>query len=1144
MDRPQPHKTMTRLLLIFSLMLTCTAVTFAQDADEPDARGIRTANLKDADLSLMTNHDPAVERENFKLLAGYEVNLFASEPMIANPVHMMWDSRGRLWVACSWAYPQLKPGDKPNDKIIILEDTDGDGKADKSTVFADGLYIPTGIELANGGCYVAQSPDVFFFKDTNGDDVADVKEVALTGFGIEDSHHSISAWRRGPGGWLYFQEGIFLHTQVETPFGVVRNFNGGVYQYNPRTGELRMFCRGTGGNPWGHVFDRWGQSFMVNNPRIMYLSPASGNSAKTYQVKPLISTEKQCGGDLATGTHVGDDIRGQLLTGRFKSRTVVRYEFIENGAGYSANVLEPLISSKHPNFRPVDVKIGPDGAIYVADWYNSIINHASHDFRDPRRDHEHGRIWRITAKDRPLVKKPKLVDAPINDLLDHLKSPEDWIRHQARKELSERDPDAVLKAASEWVAKLDPNDADHDHHLVEAMWACQNVERPSEAILQRVMSAKDGHARSAGARVIRYWHDKLSDPVAMIAKAADDPFPRTRMEAVLSAGFIPKAEAFPAAMRATSHERDEWIDVALSQTTEALEPYWKPALEAGTLKFEKPEHRAMIERQAGVGFDQRLTQFLRQRRHTAEEIDEIKERLIATGTDEQVGAVLRTLTRGRQRPSSPLILGMLDALEQIGRRGKINLGRGTQALEKFLADEDDAIAAGAAANMGAWKVKSAGPALLAIVKDEKRGESVRRAAAIALGESGGAESVKALRPLALDGNLPTRYLAVQGLVMADLDAAAKSAAALLQMDPGNANPVTLVSAFLARDGGAASLAGALKGVKPHERVVARVAEFHRRTGLLPEGIAELFQDVPTTLTESLMRENRKQLAADIEKYGNPQRGELLFRQKSTACAVCHGIGPVGPAIGPNLVAVGAAANTEYIAEAILEPNKSIAEHYENVMITTDDGTVWTGVITFKSDTEVVLRDSTRPDHEIRIPAGTIEKTKPMMSLMPANLPDQLKSRQEFLDLVRFVSLLGRPGPYANDESPVIRKWKVIEAKRPGAIPTQDAEWTTMYAMVSGELPAHELNIAAKVYAQGAINVQVAGQIKLLGDMKGLRLWVDGKEVSDPAASLDLAKGRHTLTFEIDCAKRGDKGLRVELAAPSGSSAKFQPEGGV
>ncbi|MEM7014694.1 MAG: PVC-type heme-binding CxxCH protein, partial [Verrucomicrobiota bacterium] len=163
-----------------------------------DTEGIKAANLVGADVELMKNHDPASELENFELLPGYEANLFAAEPMLANPVHMHWDTRGRLWVACSWAYPQLKPGEEANDKIIILEDTDDDGVADKSTVFADGLYVPTGLELANGGCYVGQSPDVFFFKDTDGDDVADGKQLALTGFGIEDSHHSISAWRRGP----------------------------------------------------------------------------------------------------------------------------------------------------------------------------------------------------------------------------------------------------------------------------------------------------------------------------------------------------------------------------------------------------------------------------------------------------------------------------------------------------------------------------------------------------------------------------------------------------------------------------------------------------------------------------------------------------------------------------------------------------------------------------------------------------------------------------------------------------------------------------------------------------------------------------------------------------------------------------------
>ena len=171
---------------LFCLAMTAVCLLHAGIGHSQNASGIK--NIKGANLDLMNNHDPASELDNFELLDGYQVNLFASEPMLANPTHMHWDSRGRLWVSCSWAYPQLKPGEVPNDKIIILEDTDDDGVADKSTVFADGLYVPTGLELANGGCYVAQSPDVFFLKDTDGDDVADVKELALTGFGLSLIH--------------------------------------------------------------------------------------------------------------------------------------------------------------------------------------------------------------------------------------------------------------------------------------------------------------------------------------------------------------------------------------------------------------------------------------------------------------------------------------------------------------------------------------------------------------------------------------------------------------------------------------------------------------------------------------------------------------------------------------------------------------------------------------------------------------------------------------------------------------------------------------------------------------------------------------------------------------------------------------------
>ncbi len=1130
---------MKRFLIILCLSVGC-AGAFAQQG----AEGIKTANLKNANLDLMHNHDPAVEQANFELMDGYQVNLFASEPMFANPIHMMWDSRGRLWVACSWAYPQLKPGEVANDKIIILEDTDNDGKADKSTVFADGLYLPTGIELANGGCYVAQSPDVFFFQDTDGDDVADVKEVALTGFGIEDSHHSISAWRRGPGGWIYFQEGIFLHTQVETAYGVVRNFNGGVYQYNPRTQELKMFVRGTGGNPWGHVFDRWGQSFMVNNPRIMYLSPGSGASSEPVRVAPLISTEKQCGGDLVTGTHLPEDIRGQLLTCRFKSRTVIRYEFIEDGAGFSANVLPPLIAAKHPNFRPVDCKIGPDGAVYVADWYNSIINHAQHDFRDPRRDHEHGRIWRITHKERPLLEKPQLVGQPINVLLDHLKSPNAWTRHQARKELSERDPEGVRDAAETWVTKLNPDEAGYSGHLVEAMWACQNVESPSEAILKKVVTAEDGHARSCGARVIRYWHEALSDPIGMIARLAADPFPRTRMEAVLSAGFIPRAEAFTAVLNVLDHEQDKFIAGALPQTAKALERYWQPKLKAGELVFHKSEHQDFAERFGAVGFDKRLDAFLKQRRPSAEELAAMQEQFISEAKADHVQTAFRSVTHRRSRLPQASKLALLEALATIGKKGDVSLGRRPPNLGPQLASGDSDYAAAIAANIGAWKLAGSGKALLGVLGDEERSMTLRIAAAKSLGALGQTQFLEPLRTMARSQDLEARHIATYGLAASDLLDAAAATAAILEEDPGETDPAPLIAQFLRHRSGPSMLAKEIDPEQLHPAAVARVAAYHRRTGQLPKPLARIFAPtVPRSLTQLLKGEDRQQLTADVIEHGDPERGERIFRRPSSACAVCHGIGSVGPAIGPNLVAVGAAADPSYMVESILEPNKSIAEHYENVQLTLNDGTVQTGVITHKSDREIVLRDSVNAGNEIRVSLSTVSRQRPMASLMPEGLADQLQNRQEFLDLAKFLSVLGRPGPFANNEAPYIRKWRYA-AGVPDALPGESAFWLPAYSLVNGVLPMEDFGEGDTIYVRGFVNVLAAGKLKLdLNSAAGIRLWIDGSEVEDLTAPIPSTRGRKTLTFAIDRTIRGATGLRVLLGAAN-KSARFKPEGGI
>lgn len=165
---------------------------------------------------------PEEAAEHFNLAEGYAVNLFASErefPDLRNPVNFTWDTKGRLWIATMPSYPQYLPPHKPNDKLLILEDTDGNGRADKQTVFADGLHLPTGFELGDGGAWVAQEPNLMFLRDTDGDDVADERSLILHGFDPGDSHHAIGAFVWGPGGGIYMHEGTFHITQVETPWG-------------------------------------------------------------------------------------------------------------------------------------------------------------------------------------------------------------------------------------------------------------------------------------------------------------------------------------------------------------------------------------------------------------------------------------------------------------------------------------------------------------------------------------------------------------------------------------------------------------------------------------------------------------------------------------------------------------------------------------------------------------------------------------------------------------------------------------------------------------------------------------------------------------------------------------------------------------
>lgn len=371
----------------------------------------------------------AAQMEAFKVHPDFEINLFADESMgIANPIAMNWDEWGRLWVLTTLTYAQLEPGQKPNDTLVILADTDADGKADKSTVFADGLDMPMGFALHQDGVFIGEGADLLFLKDEDGDDIADTREVVLTGFGTGDTHQNISNFTWGPEGCLYFSQGLHCYSRVETPWGIVRGDTAGFWKFDPRTLRLDPYCFPSlcSQNPCGIIFDPEGSLFIKsNNKELIFATP--GLIPTTHQknlaaVGNMGSTlGKSMGGEYTKSGHLPDWIQNHILIAGYYSHRVSAFPLVDEGSGFAK--IEPLeiLASTHSSFRPVEIRVGGDGAIYVADWFNPIIGHYQASLRHPDRDAEHGRIWRLTAKGRELSRElPLFHQLQVSDVQDKL----------------------------------------------------------------------------------------------------------------------------------------------------------------------------------------------------------------------------------------------------------------------------------------------------------------------------------------------------------------------------------------------------------------------------------------------------------------------------------------------------------------------------------------------------------------------------------------------------------------------------------------------------------------------------------------------------------------------------------------------------
>jgi len=538
----------------------------------PQAQASRGAN------QWMTAAD---EQAAFQVDPRFEVNLFAGEeqfPDLAAPIQMRWDSQGRLWVSCSTTYPHVYPGNEPNDKIVILEDTDGDGRADKSSVFADNLHIPLSFEFGDGGLYVSEQPHLTFLKDTDGDGRADLRRRVLTGFGTEDSHHSLHDFTWTPDGDLLFRDSIFLHSQIETPYGPVRQQNSGWYRFEPRKHRLTSFGTYPSTNPWGVTFDDWGRH-MASHPIFAAAFHALDPPYPLQHPRPdgLQAYSGTCGQEFVDFATFPESMRGNFLKARYKPTNRIEiHRWVESEYGFDEEYVTDLIFAKNLSFIPVDMRFGPRGALYICDWYNPIKGHAQYSLRDDRRDRHSGRIWRVVAKDHPLQQPPKIAGAPIDDLLEILKRPEYRYRYWVKRELREREPQRVRAALDRWVATLDRTDPRYRHHQTEALWTYRNIDAVNLDLLRELLSCENHHARAAATQQLRYWHQAMPDATQWLRKSVNDPKGLVRMEAAIAASYIGSGEAFNTLLEIFRHPHDKHLTYAIRTAfgSKTLRPFW------------------------------------------------------------------------------------------------------------------------------------------------------------------------------------------------------------------------------------------------------------------------------------------------------------------------------------------------------------------------------------------------------------------------------------------------------------------------------------------------------------------------------------------------------------------------------------------
>jgi putative heme-binding domain-containing protein len=953
---------------------------------------------------------PEDERKGFHLPPGFEIQLVAAEPVIRKPLNLAFDDRGRLWVTETIEYPHPAPPDRtPRDAVKILEDTDSDGKADKVTTFADGLNIPIGVLPIQGGALVYSIPHVYRLLDTDGDDKADRREVLYSKFGSDDTHGMISSLTWGFDGWVYAGHGFRNTSTVRGADGSsITMQSGNTFRMKPDGSRVEQFTFGQV-NPFGLAFDPLGNLYSADchtRPVMMLLrsgyyesfgKPHDGLGFAPEMCSHNHGSTAISGLVYYAADHFPPAYRDTIFIGNVVTNRINHDRLERRGSTLQAVLQPDFLTSDDPWFRPVDLKLGPDGALYVADFYNRIIGHYEVPLNHPGRDRDRGRIWRIVyrgpdGKGAPARPRDDWAKATIPELLQDLAHANMAVRVKAANQLVQRGGQPVAAAVH---GVLQPTS--QPSQRIHGLWVLERLNALDEPTLTTAAKDPDAGVRVHAMRILAE-RTQLTEPLHKLVLAGlQDPDAFVQRAAADALGTHPRPEnvrplldvrhTVPAEDRQLLHT----VRMALRNQLRPEQSWARLPAPLGS----EADTRAVADVAAGVPSAEAAGFLLAHLQRLPEEQENLRRfaRHVARYGSDQTAQALLAFARGDRPGELRHQAALFKAIQQGtqergGRPGDGVKNWGEELGRKLLgAGTTDLVVAGAEL-AGALKLETLQPDLVALATRKEAADPQRRAAVQALVAINPREQMALLGRLLEDTAEPLPLRDQLAGILAGLNHTEARDTLLKNLPTAPARLQNAIAAGLAgTQAGAEKLLEAVAAGKASARLLQeRVVRLRLAQANLPaldERLAQLTLGLPSA-DQGLLRLLQRRRQGFLAAKTDPRLGAKVYEK---SCAACHQLGGMGAKVGPQLDGIGT-RGLERLLEDVLDPNRNVDQAFRSTTVALTNGQVVSGLVLREEGEVVVLADV--QGKEVRISKGMIqERTVSPLSPMPANLVEQV-----------------------------------------------------------------------------------------------------------------------------------------------------------